>query len=73
MMMVMVMGYLASEAAGAAGALAVHTSLRCSQHDINIDLARRTRRHFRKNTASASGTAFLQRYSKLRMNSSYRQ
>ena len=38
----------------------VHTVLRCNLADmINIALVRHTRRHFDKNTTSASGTECL--------------
>jgi len=64
MRMLMRIVYLraAAGAGGAAGVLAVHTWRRWSPHDINIDLARRTRRRFDKNMASASGTECLQRH-----------
>ena len=52
--------HLAAADAAGLDVPAVHTSLRCNLAHINIALARRTRRHFDKNTASASGTECLQ-------------
>ena len=58
--MLMMIAHLAAAAdAAVLGALAGHTPLRCNLADINIALARRTRRHFDKSTTSASATECL--------------
>ena len=60
-MMMMMIVYLAAADAVVAGAPDVHTWLRCIRRDTNIVPARRTCRHFDKDTASS----FLQRQHRL--------